>query len=174
MKKYLWAVLSCAVGVGAAWSVAAVVLLPLWLAELWHWVVVGDTLWGVLVGMVLASFFESATSHARRRTKVPAAQGLPWLYQERDNMASLNSSLIARAERAEARITEFEDRLQRQYAILLEHKSRVAELEAAQVCGACGQPWNGRGCAQKDNGHPFQTCYPVVDDISEKRGQEDQ
>lgn len=32
----------------------------------------------------------------------------------------------------------------------------------AQICGACGQPWNGEGCGQKDNGHPFPTCYPVT------------
>jgi hypothetical protein len=31
-----------------------------------------------------------------------------------------------------------------------------------QVCGTCGHPWDGNGCAQKDNGHPFQTCYPIA------------
>lgn len=29
------------------------------------------------------------------------------------------------------------------------------------VCGACGDVWqDGMSCGQKDNGHPFPTCYP--------------
>lgn len=32
----------------------------------------------------------------------------------------------------------------------------------ATVCGACGEPWTeGKTCGQKDNGHPFATCYPA-------------
>jgi hypothetical protein len=29
------------------------------------------------------------------------------------------------------------------------------------VCGACGRPWTGESCGQKDNGWPFPTCNPV-------------
>ena len=30
------------------------------------------------------------------------------------------------------------------------------------ICGACGTPWKeGMICGQKDNGHPFLTCYPA-------------
>lgn len=38
-----------------------------------------------------------------------------------------------------------------------------ASGEDVQVCGACGQPWTGEPCGQKDNGHPFPTCYPAED-----------
>jgi hypothetical protein len=31
----------------------------------------------------------------------------------------------------------------------------------ALICGACGQPWTGEKCGQADNGHSYQTCYPV-------------
>lgn len=32
------------------------------------------------------------------------------------------------------------------------------------ICGCCGQPWaDGMSCGQKDNGWPFQTCYPAID-----------
>jgi hypothetical protein len=34
---------------------------------------------------------------------------------------------------------------------------------AREVCGACGEPWTeGKTCGQKDNGWPFQVCYPMV------------
>lgn len=29
------------------------------------------------------------------------------------------------------------------------------------ICGACGQPWNGRGCGQAENGWEHPVCYPV-------------
>lgn len=51
------------------------------------------------------------------------------------------------------------------YRFLSEENERLrAEMAQTQtqICGACGQPWTGEGCGQKDNGHPFQTCYPVV------------
>lgn len=35
-----------------------------------------------------------------------------------------------------------------------------AEKPTEVMCGACGQPWTGEPCGQKDNGHPFPTCYP--------------
>lgn len=53
------------------------------------------------------------------------------------------------------------------------HRYRRGEIKSAdaaadeiltamgQICGACGQPWTGEPCGQKDNGHPFATCYPV-------------
>ena len=32
-----------------------------------------------------------------------------------------------------------------------------------EVCGACGEPWTvGKTCGQKDNGWPFQVCYPII------------
>lgn len=30
------------------------------------------------------------------------------------------------------------------------------------VCGACGEPWTGKPCGQKNNGWPFPTCYPTL------------
>lgn len=41
--------------------------------------------------------------------------------------------------------------------------SLPAQSVEAPVCGACGQPWTGEPCGQKDNGHPFAVCYPVED-----------
>lgn len=45
------------------------------------------------------------------------------------------------------------------------HKLAAAlksEPPAAQVCGACGEPWrDGLSCGQKDNGWPFATCYVI-------------
>lgn len=29
------------------------------------------------------------------------------------------------------------------------------------ICGACGQPWTGESCGQKDNGWPFPVCNPI-------------
>jgi hypothetical protein len=56
------------------------------------------------------------------------------------------------------------------YAVFLALKT-IDELAALQrqperappqqMCGACGQPWTGEPCGQKDNGWPFQTCTPV-------------
>jgi hypothetical protein len=40
---------------------------------------------------------------------------------------------------------------------------RIAELEAALAerrCVACGQPWTGEPCGQKDNDWPFPVCTP--------------
>lgn len=31
----------------------------------------------------------------------------------------------------------------------------------SQICGACGEPWTGQTCAQKDNGWPHEVCFPV-------------
>ncbi len=53
------------------------------------------------------------------------------------------------------------------------HESLIGECEAQiqqlqtragqMVCGACGDVWqNDMSCGQKDNGHSFPTCYPVV------------
>ncbi|WP_315768495.1 MULTISPECIES: hypothetical protein [unclassified Bradyrhizobium] len=33
--------------------------------------------------------------------------------------------------------------------------------ESEPVCVACGQPWTGEACGQKDNGWPFEVCAPV-------------
>lgn len=33
----------------------------------------------------------------------------------------------------------------------------------SQVCGCCGDQWrDGMSCGQKDNGWPFETCYPTA------------
>ncbi|MCS3926237.1 hypothetical protein M2175_001268 [Bradyrhizobium elkanii] len=37
----------------------------------------------------------------------------------------------------------------------------VLTLTGDKICGACGQPWTGEPCGQKDNGHPYPVCYPV-------------
>lgn len=38
-----------------------------------------------------------------------------------------------------------------------------AFAQAEMICGACGEPWaDGKSCGQKDNGHPFPTCYPLA------------
>lgn len=56
--------------------------------------------------------------------------------------------LIAKAETGE------------QWAVIAKLEADIlALLQSNQICGACGQPWTGESCGQKDNGWPFPTCY---------------
>lgn len=44
-------------------------------------------------------------------------------------------------------------------------KALVAQrgTSSVMICGACGDIWqDGMSCGQKDNGHPYPTCYPVA------------
>lgn len=37
----------------------------------------------------------------------------------------------------------------------------IQAISAAQICGACGQPWTGEKCGQADNGWDHPVCYPA-------------
>lgn len=40
---------------------------------------------------------------------------------------------------------------------------RRAAAQPAMICGCCGDVWqDGMSCGQKENGWPFQTCYPAA------------
>jgi hypothetical protein len=55
--------------------------------------------------------------------------------------------------------TELSEHIDRLLAAAPASPPAIAEM----ICGACGQPWrDGLSCGQKDNGHPFPTCYPSV------------
>jgi hypothetical protein len=45
--------------------------------------------------------------------------------------------------------------------------TQQAAPEAPAICGACGKPWDGESCAQKDNGWPHPVCYPTQPAASE-------
>jgi hypothetical protein len=45
---------------------------------------------------------------------------------------------------------------------------RRAAAQLAMICGCCGDVWqDGMSCGQKDNGWPFQTCYPAAAPVAD-------
>lgn len=76
-------------------------------------------------------------------------------------MKALRDALAAQAQEIERRDSAGIDTMRALQAA----EARVRELEEGQICGACGQPWTGEPCGQKNNANPFPTCYPAIRDI---------
>ena len=72
------------------------------------------------------------------------------------------SALLDEAQDANAGLVrKLAERDERIAALTAERDALKAERdESKTVCGACGAPWTGQSCGQKDNQYDFPVCYP--------------